>query len=95
MKAGFSLHGLIVMLSATVDENVKEKRTQHLGAQMELLPYEYFLNLLTHCGLIVMHTGLWAAVFLKQEQFASMTQYNRRNFKLQIFLFNIQSLGKL
>jgi hypothetical protein len=44
MKAGFSLHGLIVMLSATVDENVKKKRTQHLGAQMELLPYVYFFK---------------------------------------------------
>jgi len=91
----FLFHGLIVIRSATLDENVKKERTQHLGAQMEFLPYVHSLTLLTHCGLIVMHTGLWAAVLLKQEQFASMTQYNRRNFKLQIFLFNVQSLGKL
>jgi len=89
------LHGLIVMRSATLDENAKKKRTQHLGVQMELLPYVHSLTLLYHCGLIVMHTGLWAAIFPKQEQFASMTQYNRRYFKLQTFLFNIQSLGKL
>jgi hypothetical protein len=90
----FSLHGFIVMGSATLDENVQKKRTQHFGAQMELLPYVHSLTLPTHCCWIVMHTGLWAAV-LKQEQITSKTQYNRSNSKLQTFLFNIQSLGKL
>jgi hypothetical protein len=91
----FSLHGLIVMRTATLDKNVKKKRTQHLGAQMELLSYVHSLTLPPHCGWIVMHSSLWAAVLLKQEQITSTTQYNRSNSKLQIFLFNIQSLGKL
>ena len=75
------------MRSATLGENVKKKRTQHL-AQMELLLYVHLLTLPTHCGWIVIHTGLSAAVLLKQEQITNMTQYDRSNSKLQIFLFN-------
>jgi len=61
----FLFHGLIVMHSATLDENVTKKRTQHLGAQIELLPYVHSLTFLTHCGLIIMHTGLWPASWNK------------------------------
>jgi hypothetical protein len=62
---------------------------------MELLSHVHSLTLPTYCGLIVMHVGLRAAVLLKQEQITRTTQYNRSSSKLQIFLFNVQSLGKL
>jgi len=40
---------------------------------MELLPHVHSLTLPTHCCWIVMHTGLWVAVLLKQEQITSTT----------------------